>query len=92
MATPAVRRIIKEHGLDISQINGSGNDGRVLKEDVLKNLSGQVIEPEKQDTDKQTTFIVRFIFQRINSIFFSFFSREFFPKIKKFLFEVTRVP
>ncbi|KAF3158923.1 hypothetical protein TWF225_003363 [Orbilia oligospora] len=34
LATPAVRRIIKERGLDITMINGTGKDGRVLKEDV----------------------------------------------------------
>lgn len=34
LATPAVRRIIKERGLDITNINGTGKDGRVLKEDV----------------------------------------------------------
>ncbi|KAF3939423.1 hypothetical protein ABW19_dt0201626 [Dactylella cylindrospora] len=34
LATPAVRRIIKERGLDITKITGTGKDGRVLKEDV----------------------------------------------------------
>ena len=32
--SPAVRRLISEHGLDISQITGSGRDGRVSRKDV----------------------------------------------------------
>ncbi|MCL7930863.1 2-oxo acid dehydrogenase subunit E2 [Halomonas llamarensis] len=34
-ASPAVRRLVREHGLDLAAITGSGKDGRVLKEDVL---------------------------------------------------------
>lgn len=35
LATPAVRHSTREHGVDISQIYGTGKDGRVLKEDVV---------------------------------------------------------
>ena len=35
-ATPAVRHISKELGVDISLINGSGKDGRVTKDDVYQ--------------------------------------------------------
>ncbi|PMR77480.1 dihydrolipoyllysine-residue acetyltransferase [Billgrantia endophytica] len=34
-ASPAVRRLVREHGLALEAISGSGKDGRVLKEDVL---------------------------------------------------------
>ncbi|RPB14936.1 hypothetical protein P167DRAFT_552208 [Morchella conica CCBAS932] len=35
LATPAVRHSAKEHGVDITQVSGTGKDGRVLKEDVV---------------------------------------------------------
>ncbi|KAK6013855.1 2-oxo acid dehydrogenase acyltransferase, partial [Ostertagia ostertagi] len=43
LATPAVRRVAMENKVDLRQVKGSGRDGRVLKEDVLKFL-GQVKE------------------------------------------------
>lgn len=36
LATPAVRNLAKQHGLDINDVVGTGKDGRVSKEDVLK--------------------------------------------------------
>ncbi len=35
-SSPLARRIAKERGLDLSQIAGSGNEGRITKEDVLR--------------------------------------------------------
>ena len=34
--SPALRRLVAEHNLDISQIKGTGKDGRITKEDVKK--------------------------------------------------------
>ncbi len=34
--SPAVRRVVEEHGLDPAQIRGSGPGGRITKEDALK--------------------------------------------------------
>lgn len=39
--TPAVRRTVAEHDLDVSKISGSGKAGRVLKQDVAAALIGQ---------------------------------------------------
>lgn len=33
--SPAVRRLVSEHNLDLAQISGTGKGGRVVKEDVL---------------------------------------------------------
>lgn len=40
LATPVTRRMASEHGLDLSTINGSGPQGRVLKTDVEAVLAG----------------------------------------------------
>ncbi|KAJ5631270.1 uncharacterized protein N7484_011370 [Penicillium longicatenatum] len=36
LATPAVRGLLKTHSVDILDITGTGKEGRVMKEDVLK--------------------------------------------------------
>ncbi len=35
LATPVARKLAKDRGIDISTINGTGENGRVLKEDIL---------------------------------------------------------
>jgi len=40
LTSPAVRRLAKEKNVDLMMIAGSGPKGRILKEDVLKFLSG----------------------------------------------------
>lgn len=37
--SPAVRRLVLEHGLDPSKIRGTGKDGRLTKDDVLRALA-----------------------------------------------------
>ncbi|MDR3474296.1 MAG: 2-oxoglutarate dehydrogenase, E2 component, dihydrolipoamide succinyltransferase [Devosia sp.] len=42
-SSPLARRIAKEHGLDLSQIAGTGSEGRITKEDVLLAASSSVV-------------------------------------------------
>ena len=39
--TPAVRRLVREHDIDITQLNGSGAGGRVTRDDVLPSSTGR---------------------------------------------------
>ena len=43
-SSPLVRKIAKEHNVDIAQISGSGIAGRVTKDDILGFLSGHKAE------------------------------------------------
>ncbi len=38
LAMPAAQRLMQEHGLDARKLSGSGRGGRILKEDVLKQI------------------------------------------------------
>ena len=52
LATPAVRGLAKELGVDINKVKGSGPEGRVLEKDVRQFVEGKVmpVEPEKKIT------------------------------------------
>ena len=39
-SSPLVRKIAKEHGIDIKELNGSGISGRVTKKDILAYVEG----------------------------------------------------
>lgn len=45
IATPAVRHMSKEHKIDINDIDGTGKDGRVMKEDILRFLQNKDAKP-----------------------------------------------
>jgi len=40
LATPAVRRIAQEYGVNLGDVKGSGKEGRVLKEDIMAHVEG----------------------------------------------------
>ena len=52
LATPAVRALAKELGVDINKVKGSGPEGRVLEKDVRQfvDTKGKPPEPEKKVT------------------------------------------
>jgi 2-oxoisovalerate dehydrogenase E2 component (dihydrolipoyl transacylase) len=43
--TPAVRRLVREHNLDVSQISGTGSGGRVTRDDVLAFVAAPASQP-----------------------------------------------
>lgn len=45
--TPAVRRVVSEHQLDVSSVKGTGKDGRLSKEDVLKEVKAAPTEHQE---------------------------------------------
>lgn len=48
-ASPAVRRLVREHDLNLADIAGSGKDGRVLKADVLAHLDKPAAPAQGQE-------------------------------------------
>jgi 2-oxoisovalerate dehydrogenase E2 component (dihydrolipoyl transacylase) len=52
--TPAVRRLAREHGVDLSSIQGTGHAGRVTREDVMRFVeSGGGAAPTAQPVGSQ---------------------------------------
>jgi len=52
--SPAVRKLAQQHGLDLSDLAGSGRDGRITLQDVetliAEQASGQIIESRETET------------------------------------------
>lgn len=54
--SPAVRRLLTEHGLDANAIVGSGKEGRIIKEDILHYLEAKATaKPTASVTPPVTT-------------------------------------
>ena len=44
-ASPSVRRIAREFGVDLTQVNGTGPKNRILKEDVQAYVKAELAKP-----------------------------------------------
>ena len=55
LLSPAVRRLAKQHQLDLHQLSGSGKGGRITKSDVLSYLSSAQIHPSAAASAPQQT-------------------------------------
>ena len=53
--SPAVRRLVDEHGLDASAISGTGRDGRITKADVLAHLEASAKPAEAAPAPEAAT-------------------------------------
>lgn len=54
--SPAVRRLLKQHKLDIAAIAGTGRDGRVTRQDVLNHVAGDGSAAASADDGKRIPF------------------------------------
>ncbi len=45
-SSPLARRIAKEHGIDVARISGTGTEGRITKDDVLRAVSAPAGAPK----------------------------------------------
>ena len=58
LATPATRHLSRELGVEISQVPGTGKDGRVLKEDIYKFVERRDTTPTQGVSENDTTSAV----------------------------------
>ena len=55
LASPAVRRIAREKSLDLTEVEGSGKKGRILKKDVMTLSTGASESPQGAQSAKSET-------------------------------------
>lgn len=55
IAMPSVRKFAREHDVDIHQVNGSGKNGRILKEDVEAFLNGGQAAAQPEEAQQAST-------------------------------------
>jgi len=48
--SPAVKRIVKERKIDLSQVQGSGKDGRILKSDLITLMGEKPVPTQRAET------------------------------------------
>ena len=50
-ALPLVRKLAKEHGIDLEDVRGSGPNGRITRDDVVAAVEGPPVEDDRGATD-----------------------------------------
>ena len=50
-SSPLVRKIAREHGVNLSQVSGTGLGGRITKQDILSFIEGPGTQPASVGTD-----------------------------------------
>jgi len=55
LASPAVRRVAREHNIDLSGVTGSGKKGRILKADVIALSANNSSDTAKSKESNQTS-------------------------------------
>ena len=52
--SPAVRRLVAEHEIDVENVEGTGKDGRILKADVLRFLEQKTDDADRPDAESES--------------------------------------
>lgn len=55
LASPAARRLAREHGIDLGQVPGSGPDGSVNEQDVRDHIEAQSATPAPEGVNSEYT-------------------------------------
>jgi pyruvate dehydrogenase E2 component (dihydrolipoamide acetyltransferase) len=58
-ATPAVRKLARELGVDLTQVHGTGPEGRIREEDVRAHLEAQKMTPTEESTGTRASPMAR---------------------------------
>ena len=69
--SPSAKKIIQEKGLDLDQIKGTGRDGRIIKEDVIKavpSMGSPSKEGNRSDKREKLSMLRRKVAERLVSV------------------------
>ncbi|MCQ4083209.1 2-oxo acid dehydrogenase subunit E2 [Streptomyces sp. RB6PN25] len=59
VVSPLVRRLAREHGIDLRSLHGSGHQGLILRSDVERAIAGARTHVEQRDTGEGTRIPLR---------------------------------
>ena len=71
MPSPSAKKISEEKGLDLNQIKGTGRDGRIIKEDVIKGIPSMGTPSEdgsRSDKREKLSMLRRKVAERLVSV------------------------